>query len=331
MQGVATPVSQSALKERMFGIDAFRLIAFLFIVILHSKGALRPSNTLDILDTVPRFAVPFFFVVSGYFLNIEDRTIFSVVFAFLKRLLPVFVFWNLVYLIFNRITTGGLGFRSPLGLITGASPGFHLWFLPSLGFSVVLVVILIKTISLRATIAICASLHVVSLYFVEFGATFFSAAEIWNFRNGPFLWSIFVALGYLAKRDVWRLGWWPSSALFVSGLACQLVERNLLLATKVISATTVIDCYATTILAGLGAFLMSMNAPGTRLVRAAAKIGKWTLGFYCIHILFIWLSRLFIDRYTVTGVLLIAVCASVLSITAVLIASKVRVLGRVLG
>lgn len=59
---------------RIYSLDAFRLIASFFVVSLHVN---LPVESLSALSIMCRIAVPFFFMVSGYFYN-EEKTISTI-------------------------------------------------------------------------------------------------------------------------------------------------------------------------------------------------------------------------------------------------------------
>ena len=61
-------------RIRVYSLDAFRLIAAFFVVSLHVN---MPAESLNALSIMCRIAVPFFFMVSGFFYN-EEKTISTV-------------------------------------------------------------------------------------------------------------------------------------------------------------------------------------------------------------------------------------------------------------
>lgn len=55
--------------SRAHGIDAMRLIGSFCIILIHSSFGIIPESWVDFFRLISRWAVPFFFVASGYFLN----------------------------------------------------------------------------------------------------------------------------------------------------------------------------------------------------------------------------------------------------------------------
>lgn len=83
-------------SARATGIDAFRWFSFLAVVFIH---AIRVSdntaiNWEGVVNQLARFAVPFFFICSGYFFGLragEPKYINQIV-KVATRLLPAFIF-----------------------------------------------------------------------------------------------------------------------------------------------------------------------------------------------------------------------------------------------
>lgn len=120
---------------RHAGLDILRLAAAFAVVALHLEPARYiPEIAWDLFWLLCRFAVPVFFLISGYFLSQRlykpcEKTLFT-----LHGIFRLFVWSSLLYIPLALIR----GSRSiPLDasfLLTGTC--YHLWFLPSLGFAV---------------------------------------------------------------------------------------------------------------------------------------------------------------------------------------------------
>src|SRR5689334_7803246 len=85
------PVSFSG--RRLASIDCFRFLAFLCVVAIHT--ATDPITR--VLSEVGRFAVPFFFTASGFFLISDAENWRLPAQRVVRRVMPIFVFWLLVY------------------------------------------------------------------------------------------------------------------------------------------------------------------------------------------------------------------------------------------
>ena len=58
-------MTKVAPKQRLYRMDHFKLLAAYFVIFIHS---LFPGNYGIAVKTIARFAVPFFFLCSGFFL-----------------------------------------------------------------------------------------------------------------------------------------------------------------------------------------------------------------------------------------------------------------------
>ena len=317
---------------RNSGIDAFRFIAFTFIVMLHARGQEPPGFSNTILEIIPRFGVPFFFLVSGYFLRTQSESFFSDVLKFVKRLAPIYIFWLIVYLLLYRMFNDSFGIESRRALFIQGGPAFHLWFLPSLGICVVLSMALFRFLPSPYVAAVGLLFYGVGLYFVEFAAPFGPPWSLWNFRDGPFFGLIFVIAGHLIRQHAWtpRL----ISALFISalGLALSIAERFVLTATGVQDAATPIDYTIGTLLFGTGILMTALSVPSSSaIVHRLARLGRYTLGYYCIHVIFLWLVQSMMPLTSTQNILLATGLTVVLSVASILALSRIRIMGSLIA
>ncbi len=128
----------------LFSIDALRVIAILAVIFIH-----QTTITLQILNhnvsaapfsllfnQASRFAVPLFFLISGYVLELNNKNHFSYPVFFKKRasrILVPFIFWSgLYFYIGHKFNIESLfSFRFIEDLVTGQS-AYHLYFIPTL-------------------------------------------------------------------------------------------------------------------------------------------------------------------------------------------------------
>src|SRR3954467_7636131 len=86
--------------RRNFGFDALRIFAAAAVVLLHSTtgpDATHVSSRLAAVRIACRFAVPFFFIAAGYFQRDVTRFEFATIARPIKRLLPLYIFWTVIY------------------------------------------------------------------------------------------------------------------------------------------------------------------------------------------------------------------------------------------
>lgn len=132
------------MKKRIIYFDILKAIAILLVIVIHviseywdSLDVNKPTFiVLSFIDSLCRFSVPIYFMVSGaIFLNEEKKvTIKDVLKKYIPRILLLFFFWNLVYSFLNIIVNDGtLNFKLIKNIILGTLFGdgiFHLYFLP---------------------------------------------------------------------------------------------------------------------------------------------------------------------------------------------------------
>jgi len=118
--------------ERQNGIDLFRLIASFFILLLHTTYGILPSVYSDNLRISARWAVPFFFILSGYLLNRKispkNQISLSNIEGTISQLISTFITASLIYIPLNHLLH--LSFNNVSFLIVGTF--WHLWFLGSM-------------------------------------------------------------------------------------------------------------------------------------------------------------------------------------------------------
>ncbi|MEP7453564.1 acyltransferase [Phyllobacterium sp. SB3] len=298
------PISTSSARHA--GIDAGRWVAFIAVVILHVFPT-HDSGTVSwraILDVICRFAVPFFFLASGFFLSQKPKGFWNELTSKIRRLFPLFVVWAIFYIVLSPppVTVFFSAYFLKDLLINGG-PGFHLWFLPSLGFCLALFIILKRFFSQTVLLGFGAVLYCLGLSYGEFENYPGLPDMHWDVRNGPFFGFFFIAIGYFFKRKQFAPS--PAHCLLLAGtgLLCQLAEADLLFVSEIRGFADDINFYFGTVAYACGVFLYCSTLKANRgVLKLAAELGKYTLGFYCLHVAIIWmLDRLshpvtFMDR-----------------------------------
>ena len=135
------------MKKRVLYFDILKIISVFFVILIHVISEywynLKVESPnfigLSFLDSLSRFCVPIYFMVSGaLFLNEEKKvTIKDALKKYIPRILLIFIFWNLVYSFLNIIILGekSLNFKTVIEIILNTILGkgiFHLYFLPVL-------------------------------------------------------------------------------------------------------------------------------------------------------------------------------------------------------
>lgn len=308
--------------NRIQGVDAFRLLAIVGVIAIHtspfrSEGPAYSDlyRFLDIgINQVCRFAVPFFFVISGYFWGLKVRSGGDAVAPTLKmskRIATIFVIWSLIYLLPLNIW-GYLGYgvewslkaayqnlvtlsRDPLTLVMQGSKS-HLWFFMALLFAVVISAVFVHLKLPRTLIAVAVALYAFGLLAKAYAYTPLGIHIHFDTRNGPFFGTLLFVAGYFMSALKPDEKWFKYGlALFFGGCALHFLE--VLTLSHYFGISLYQDYVAGTCLMGVGAAMLALS--GHRILDNAilARLGQLTLGIYAIHMLFVeWLLP--IDRMT---------------------------------
>ncbi|WP_062207076.1 acyltransferase [Aureimonas sp. AU12] len=273
--------------DRSIGLDVGRAIAVLTVVFGHAQTGIVGTTAYDI---GARFAVPFFFLVSGFFLRRPDAPLAMSLVRLAQRLLLPFALWLAIYLAWFEPPASA--FLDPIflvKLIVQGGPAHHLWFLPSLAVSLALFLVLLdRGAGPRTVLAVATGLYVLALVFGAYhDALTGSGRFVWNMRNGPFFAFPFLAAGWWIARAPQRPGLAASVALMAAGAALHTAE---ILTMDRYGLRFEHDQLLGTLPFGVGFFLVMLNLPASRPARWLARLGPYSLGIYCMHLLFIEIS-----------------------------------------
>lgn len=128
----------------LFSIDALRVIAILAVILIHITTKTLATLHLDInaapfslfLNQSARFAVPLFFLISGFVLELNNKNGLSYLTFFKKRasrIIIPFLFWTCIYFLYSS----GVKFDKLLSLkflqaVILGNASYHLYFIPTL-------------------------------------------------------------------------------------------------------------------------------------------------------------------------------------------------------
>ncbi|TCU34241.1 acyltransferase family protein [Rhizobium azibense] len=308
--------------KRHMGIDLFRVVSFVAVVAAHARGYYIGPRATEFFLLVPRFAVPYFFLVAGYFLSRKPLYLVPVAKLYLIRLLPVFVGWLLIYLLAHELLFGNSGIMGVRQLLVEGVPAYHLWFLPSLGVSAVTFALCLKVSGKSGALVAGILLYFLGVPFVELNM---EGPIHWNFRDGPFFGCIFIAMGYWIGKSDLSLTIKQSVAIASAGLLLQCLESFLLWRYFQVPPTTDINYFISTIPYAVGIFFLALGCQ-RRVPDTIAKLGEKTLGSYCIHLLFLWLVQTVFAPSSIARVLITIIIVSIASLIASNLMSKIKLL-----
>lgn len=297
--------------ERNKSVDVIRVIAIFAVVVIHTRpfphGFFNIGidfNVGDLLNQISRFAVPFFFVISGYywaskFTDSESSFNFSIKMA--KRISKLFLAWSLIYLLPTNIAEAlSHGMLGPIKVIywniydaiyhpmTTLMQGtkVHLWFLISLLCSLIISSILVDRNMKRSLIALSLFLYIIGLCGKSYSNTPIGFQIDLNFRNGPFFGLIFFVSGYFLNRRDPKDCWLLIGIIFtVLGFALHFFELYML--QQYWDTATRQDYVVGTYFVGVGVSLIALSNPPILRIGHLSFIGPLVLGIYAIHFVFI--------------------------------------------
>ncbi|MBS6474658.1 MAG: serine racemase VanT catalytic subunit [Clostridiales bacterium] len=205
-------------KKHYGGLDAFRLIAALLVIAIHTSPFASFNANADFFLTriLARLAVPFFFMVTGQFvlskLFKNQQGQFSFIWKYIKKILLLYGIAILLYLPIAIYAEHyqNLNLFSALKLLLFDGTFYHLWYFPALVLGILLLYFFQKFFSIKACAAIAASLYLIGLFgdsywgiiapidpissVYKFGFQIFSYT-----RNGLFMAPLFIIMGALIE------------------------------------------------------------------------------------------------------------------------------------
>lgn len=318
---------------RIESIDAMRVLAMLAVIQIHSpwysKVNVTSLDAATIADQLARFAVPFFFVISGYLWASRcaptgDYWPRSV--ATSKRVLIIFCFWSLIYAIgpslyvirqegLDSLIANMIKVISPfdaIKFITVVLQGTknHLWFLPALAIAALISGALLARRQELILFVLAFSLFAVGLAGSAYSDAPYGFTSSFNFRNGPFFSLIMFCSGYAIHRYGQGLALLPIGiAIAIGGFVLQLFETTWI--HQQWGTPLLHDYIVGTYFFGLGMGMIALSNTRYMRVKALASIGPLILGVYASHYYFVehvrWLEQVVENPYLRGGTYLAVV------------------------
>lgn len=284
--------------QRTPGIDAFRVVMAFLVVILHTLPG-RGSNRLSMVAIICHCSVPFFLITSGYYLKIPPRLSAMFFARPLMRLLPIYLFWMIIFYCVAYVTKVSplrFGVRE---LLSGGT-AFHLWYLPALLVATVLVPISVLKLGMRVTGLICGLLAIVVIARGAYHDLFHLPATF--SRDKILVAPIFLFTGFWLARRQFSPSKSVALAMAVAGFAI-IVAEELMISRWVGMPFKDHAVSIGTFAFSAGVFLFARALPLSAAVERLATLGKYTLGIYVSHLLFIWGLVATFGSITRTGLL----------------------------
>lgn len=147
-------------RKKYNAIDLTKFIMAIFVIAVHTYPLVGINNTtvLDVYKSIVYIAVPFFFIVSSYFLFMkvnksdEDKGK-EIIILYIKKMIKLYIIWNIIFLpmaIYEYNKEGYSLVKSVMFYIRGfLLVGEHyyswpLWYLLSTIYSAIFILVLKK-------------------------------------------------------------------------------------------------------------------------------------------------------------------------------------------
>ncbi|MEI6561037.1 MAG: acyltransferase family protein [Verrucomicrobiota bacterium] len=277
---------------RISGIDSVKALAAFAVVYLHTPR----SDALhwQVLTQFARFAVPFFFIISGYFFtlsHLRGEPIAKIFFRYVLRIGIILAAW-LVFYDFIAPYIGGDAPRFKMGWIvyqwavcplsSQHGPSFHPWFLFALIEGLAMLAFFLALNKPIISTSLCVGMFIGGLLISSYSATPLGIHTSANALMTPFFSTLFVWIGSTLASSGFKYK--PTFALmvFLLGFAFQLGEAWVLkssFGTPLQEPNFLVG----TIPFALGAVLVAFSFPGIGGVFNLKSIGKYSLGIYVLH------------------------------------------------
>lgn len=265
-------------SRRIMSVDALRTLAAIFVVFIHAPF---PGDLGVAVKAMARFAVPVFFIISGYGLyNADIQTVFKRI----KRQLLLTVSTLGLYHLFAGYAGGQhspFGIKQLLQLIVFQEMTFptHVWFLFAGIYCYLLAALLIKVRLLDKIAGAVPFLLIVPLFIGLILPRFNVVLPEYCYRNAYFMGFPFMMLGYIINRSrptVERLKTPMLIALTAVGLISQIIEQSLFGVSSYL--------YFGSVLSATAMFMLAVKCPAApRLLSEAGK--RYTTAVYAVHII----------------------------------------------
>ena len=226
------------------GIDRFRIIAALLIVGVHTYPLSSVSEELNfaVTNILSRIAVPFFLMITGYFVLPQffcskdngNKALKNVV----KKTGLLYVAATLLYLPFSIYAgyyENGNVFVTIVRNLIFDGTFYHLWYLPALIVGMLLLYVLSRKFSLGTVFWVSITLFVFGLlgdsyYGVTLKIPFLKIAYDIGFnvfsytRNGLFYAPVFLTMGAVIAKKEYSFAKWKSLVGFAVFMILMLAE-----------------------------------------------------------------------------------------------------------
>jgi surface polysaccharide O-acyltransferase-like enzyme len=307
--------------HRQLNVEAGRVMMAFLVVALHTLPSSYPQ-----LQMLCRCAVPFFLITSGYFLKIPESTKFNLAKKSIFKLIPIYIFWLIVYYTYAFLTNTHPLLISLKDLISGGT-AFHLWYLPAAVFSIIIIGYGIGFLGFNLMIFVCLVLFCLAVVQGSYHDVLNLSGQAR--RGGIFAAPAFVMAGYFLSRNGKRSNPYQGWIFLISGIVTIALEEHFI-AYETGHTLQSHDFTFGTFFFGYGAFLIFSKMNFGFIVQKLHHYGRYSFGIYLTHILIIWTGSMLTPAHPLSFVILIP-CFFALALLLSMLISKVPYLNRTIN
>ncbi|MCC5468188.1 acyltransferase [Pelosinus baikalensis] len=282
--------------KRNQSIELLRLISIFFIVIIHSTFAAHSGIARDAIamDALARFAVPIFFMITGYFILQPNYTRIK----FKKQIIKLtkyYIFYEFIYILYyfiialleNKLPTFESDFITNMKyILIDPKFGFQLWYLINIIWALMIIYIFNYFNKLKILFIISIILNLIGVFISNLSMQLFhTILPIYMTRNFLLLGLFYIILGtYIRKVDINKIKFNNNIILAFSIFMClsQVVERYLW---RILFNSTFEEYFITTIFASISIFIFTLKSNVNNKI--IEKISSYSMPIYFLHILVI--------------------------------------------
>ncbi|MFB4168910.1 acyltransferase [Virgibacillus sp. JSM 102003] len=298
--------------ERNTTIDVVKFFAVFIVVCLHTVTFgydwQSSQHIAFIIGVFPRWVIPFFFIVSGYYFgqkmmnNLTPKAYFS---RYMFKLIGLFFTWYLFYLIYDLILRAVLAIY--MGLNVGSElnkyikayvnidaiyygegmTSYHLWYLTALIWSIVILYVFIRIRKLGVLLILGANFNLIGL----FGQTYSSIFHLPIHTTDALFFGVFyTSIGcYIALHYKWimqKVSRVKSRYFIYLILLFSLIQVMERLFTVFVldGEQTFGDYYLSTVPLTLCLLFITLKNTSIGQNSFIAKVGKNAVGIYVAHL-----------------------------------------------
>ena len=290
--------------DRIHSFDYLKGLALFFVVLIHAKpyvdmGGLLHNIGIALLN-LARFAVPCFFLISGYLFRKKlARKESKYALNYLRKLVKAYGKATAAFLILNIFLIFAyqyLGFQALEkviifnltgleGLISlvyfGNSLSYHLWFLPALAISITVLYFFHKVEKVHILLPASYVAHLIGVASGAYNLFSFPSQP----RDPLFFGLFFVTCGYyISKKNLGKvLEFYTTLKLFLLFSALQVAEGVLISTYMPAVDVASLDYSLFTAPMALMLFLSALSRPGIGKNTRLMEYGRRSLWIYIMH------------------------------------------------